>query len=89
MNSQVNTLLHLLNKGFTQNLKGGVMKNNLATKLFFVVILASFIVPCVPNGVSAQKVISLNYANFFPAPHKHSILAEQWCKEIEQEPMAE
>lgn len=60
------------------------MKNNLATKLFFVVILASFIVPCVPNGVLAQKVISLNYANFFPAPHKHSILAEQWCKEIEQ-----
>ncbi len=33
---------------------------------------------------SAQKVINLNYSNFFPAPHKNSVLAEQYCKEIEK-----
>jgi TRAP-type transport system periplasmic protein len=33
---------------------------------------------------SAQKVISLNYSNFFPAPHKNSVLSDQWCKEIEK-----
>ena len=43
-----------------------------------------FFVAYIPNDVSAQKVISLNYANFFPAPHKHSVLGEQWCKEIEK-----
>jgi TRAP-type transport system periplasmic protein len=31
-----------------------------------------------------QKVVSLNYSNFFPAPHKSSITSEQWCKEIEK-----
>jgi len=33
---------------------------------------------------SAQKVITLNYSNFFPAPHKNSIIAQQWCKEVEK-----
>jgi TRAP-type C4-dicarboxylate transport system substrate-binding protein len=38
-----------------------------------------------PGLSSAQeKVIMLKYANFFPAPHKHSLLAEQWGKEIEK-----
>lgn len=35
-----------------------------------------------PNYSAAQKVIELNYSNFFPAPHQNSILAEQWCKEV-------
>jgi TRAP-type C4-dicarboxylate transport system substrate-binding protein len=60
------------------------MKNNLATKLFCLVILALLLIPCIPNDAPAQKVITMNYSNFFPAPHKHSILAEQWCKEIEK-----
>ena len=35
--------------------------------------------------VNAQeKVIRLKYANFFPPVHKQSILAEQWCKELEK-----
>jgi TRAP-type C4-dicarboxylate transport system substrate-binding protein len=37
-----------------------------------------------PPASSAQKVIALNFSNFFPAPHKNSILSEQWCKEIEK-----
>jgi TRAP-type transport system periplasmic protein len=60
------------------------MKNNLTTKLFFLVFFASLLIPCIPNGALAQKVITMNYSNFFPAPHKHSIIAEQWCKEIEK-----
>lgn len=49
----------------------GVVK---ALLLFFIlgVCFASF-----PSYLAAQKVISLNYSNFFPAPHRHSILAEQ------------
>jgi len=36
-----------------------------------------------PSGGYAQ-VTSLNYSNFFPAPHKNSILSEQWCREVEK-----
>jgi TRAP-type transport system periplasmic protein len=32
----------------------------------------------------AKKEIKLNYSNFFPAPHKNSVLAEEWSKEIEK-----
>lgn len=60
------------------------MKINLTTKLFFLIIVASLFIPCILNNAQAQKVITMNYSNFFPAPHKHSILAEQWCKEIEK-----
>jgi TRAP-type C4-dicarboxylate transport system substrate-binding protein len=30
------------------------------------------------------KEIKLNYSNFFPAPHKNSILATEWAQEIEK-----
>ena len=36
------------------------------------------------GSYAQEKVISLNYSNFFPAPHKNSILAEAWCKEVEK-----
>ncbi len=49
--------------------------------LLLIVGLCFFLVP---NYSFAQKVITLNYSNFFPAPHKHSILAEQWSREIEK-----
>ncbi len=29
-----------------------------------------------------QGTVTLNYSNFFPANHKHSLLAEQWCQEV-------
>lgn len=45
----------------------------------FVSALVAFAVPA-----QAQKAITLNYSNFFPAPHKNSILADQWCKEVEK-----
>jgi len=37
-----------------------------------------------PTASSAQKAILLNFSNFFPAPHKNSILAEAWCREVEK-----
>jgi TRAP-type C4-dicarboxylate transport system substrate-binding protein len=47
---------------------------------FFVFgVFVSF--PCI---ASAQKVISLNYSVFFPAPHQNTVLAEQWSREIEK-----
>lgn len=37
------------------------------------------------SGASGQqKVTSLSYSIFFPAPHKHSVLATEWGKEIEK-----
>jgi hypothetical protein len=64
--------------------KGGIMRRRMAMKLFIPVLLASLWVLSTAGFSTAQKVVSLNYSNFFPAPHKHSLLAEQWCKEIEK-----
>jgi TRAP-type C4-dicarboxylate transport system substrate-binding protein len=33
---------------------------------------------------SAHAQIKFNYSIFFPAPHKHSVLATEWAKEIEK-----
>lgn len=52
--------------------------------VFLCVLVVSFCFAAFPAISSAQKVISLNYSNFFPAPHKCSITSEQWCKEIEK-----
>ncbi|MDR2017386.1 MAG: TRAP transporter substrate-binding protein [Syntrophobacterales bacterium] len=52
-----------------------------------VVLGISFVFFCLaafPAISSAQKAITLNYSNFFPAPHKSSVASEQWCKEIEK-----
>jgi TRAP-type C4-dicarboxylate transport system substrate-binding protein len=41
---------------------------------------------CLVSSAAAAsgKVITLKFSNFFPAPHKNSIIMEQWCKEIEK-----
>lgn len=31
-----------------------------------------------------EKVIRLKYANFFPPVHKQSVIADEWCKELEK-----
>jgi TRAP-type C4-dicarboxylate transport system substrate-binding protein len=31
-----------------------------------------------------EKVITLNFSNFFPASHKNSIIMADWCKEVEK-----
>lgn len=52
--------------------------------LLVVVFFAATCLAFFPVMASAQKVITLNYSNFFPAPHKNSVLASQYCKEIEK-----
>jgi len=60
------------------------MRRRSAVKIFFLVLFLSVCFVSFPGYSAAQKVITMNYSNFFPAPHKHSIIAEQWCKEIEK-----
>ncbi len=58
------------------------MKERLGIIFFVTVLFTFFCVVSLPNTAAAQ--IKLNYSNFFPAPHQNSILAEQWCKEVEK-----
>jgi TRAP-type C4-dicarboxylate transport system substrate-binding protein len=60
------------------------MRRHSTVKIFFLVLFLSVCFVSFPGYSTAQKVITMNYSNFFPAPHKHSIIAEQWCKEIEK-----
>ncbi len=60
------------------------MRKSVAWRVVVFSLLACFLIVSVPVIVSAQKVITLNYANFFQSNHKNSILAEAWCKEIEK-----
>jgi len=56
------------------------MKRSVSALVIFAGLLAVFGVLLAP-AVQAQT-ITLNYSNFFPANHKHSLLAEQWCQEV-------
>jgi len=60
------------------------MRRHFGEGIFILVLFFSICLVCFPGHSTAQKVISMNYSNFFPAPHKHSILAEQWCREVEK-----
>ena len=60
-------------------------KRSAALQVVLCVLAVFLCVAAFPAVCPAQeKVISLNYSNFFPAPHKNSILSEQWCREIEK-----
>jgi len=60
------------------------MKRSLWVKCFGV-ILAVFLSVLLSSNIGAQqKTISLNYSNLLPATHKISLVAEEWCKEIEK-----
>jgi TRAP-type C4-dicarboxylate transport system substrate-binding protein len=60
------------------------MKRFFGVKCLLFVFFAATCLAFFPAMASAQKVITLNYSNFFPAPHKNSIIAHQWCKEVEK-----
>lgn len=60
------------------------MRRQDVCKLVLVFFAVAVLFAVFPTISLAQKTITLNYSNFFPAPHKNSILAEQWCKEIEK-----
>ncbi len=59
------------------------MKKNVVVLSGLVFFMSFFLF--LPGNSSAQaKAITLNFSNFFPAVHKNSIIADQWCKEVER-----
>ncbi len=60
------------------------MKRFFGVKCLLLVFFGATCLAFFPIMASAQKVITLNYSNFFPAPHKNSVVAQQWCKEVEK-----
>ncbi len=60
------------------------MRTSSVTRVLLLVVFAGLCLCTFPDHSAAQKTISLNYANFFPAPHKNSVLVEAWCKEVEK-----
>ncbi len=56
-------------------------------KKFWLLALVFGFLFCLLLGSQAnaqEKTIVLKYSNFFPAPHMNSVLADQWCKEVEK-----
>ncbi len=60
------------------------MKRFFGVKCLLLVFFAAILIASFPLMASAQKVVTLNFSNFFPAPHKNSIIMDQYCKEIEK-----
>jgi len=54
------------------------------SKTIVVLVAVAVMIWLIPSAGHAADVISLKYAGFTPATHKISILADQWCKEIEK-----
>lgn len=58
------------------------MLTTLVLAVFFVLSLLWVSGPVETSA--AEATIKLNYSNMFPAPHKNSLSAEAWCREIEK-----
>lgn len=57
----------------------------LAISLAFVLVAISLFGACQETEVEVKhEVIELTYSNFFPPTHLHSILAEEWIREVEE-----
>ena len=54
--------------------------SNIPFLLLFLLFLLSMVSP----GMAQTKPIELSYSIFFPAPHKNTVLAGEWAKEIEK-----
>lgn len=63
------------------------MKRHEAVKLFFILLFLTVCFVSHPDlgAAQIQEVITLHYSHFFPAHHKHAVLAEEWCREIERQ----
>jgi len=57
------------------------MKKHVVT---VVVLLTFMLCLCAVASKTDAQTITLRYSNFFPAPHKNSILADEWGKEVEK-----
>jgi TRAP-type transport system periplasmic protein len=49
-----------------------------------LVIALSFLFPVGSDCFAQEKVITLRYSSYYPAPHKNSQLIAAWCKEVEK-----
>ncbi len=58
-----------------------VKKKSLLILLALMLVTSSLLSAC---ATPAPEVIELSYSNFFPPTHFHSILADEWAKEIEK-----
>jgi len=58
-----------------------VKKKSLLILLALMLVTSSLLGAC---ATPAPEVIELSYSNFFPPTHFHSILADEWAKEIEK-----
>jgi TRAP-type C4-dicarboxylate transport system substrate-binding protein len=50
----------------------------------FLLLVLLFLLSMVSPGMAQTKPIELSYSIFFPAPHKNTVLAGEWAKEIEK-----
>jgi TRAP-type C4-dicarboxylate transport system, periplasmic component len=53
-------------------------------RLFLRVATLAFIVLGLSAPAMAAGPVKLSYSNFFPPTHVQSILAEEWCREVEK-----
>jgi len=60
------------------------MKRSIGVKCFAVGLVVFLSILLSSHVGAQQKTISLNYSNLLPATHKISLVAEEWCKEIEK-----
>lgn len=60
------------------------MKRSMWIRCLAVIWVALFSILVSSNVGAQQKTITLNYSNLLPAPHKISLVSEEWCKEIEK-----
>ena len=59
------------------------MKRSFVSKAVLFVFVVS--VCLIASGSFAQdKVVTLKFSNFWPAPHKNSVTADEWAKEVEK-----
>jgi TRAP-type transport system periplasmic protein len=60
------------------------MKRSMWVKCFGVALVMFLSILLLSNVEAQQKTISLNYSNLLPGNHKISLVAEEWCREIEK-----
>ena len=60
------------------------MKRSMWVKCLGVALVMSLSILLLSNVEAQQKTISLNYSNLLPATHKISLVAQEWCNEIEK-----
>lgn len=61
---------------------GGIMYR--FTTLILAIVLFFCVASVDQKAFAQDKVVTLKFSNFFPAPHKNSVIMDQWCKEVQK-----